>query len=87
MVTTLPDDDIKEIFYHAIPNTWRKNMSNQEYNHLDRSIQEMPGFFETRVENFETSAPPPTVKKALKEKLEAPRNRKFHIMRILTKIT
>ena len=31
-------------------------MTKQGYNYLDRSIQEMSGFFEERVENPETSA-------------------------------
>ena len=66
MFTTFPDDDIKEILYHAIPNTRRKKMTNQEYNHQDRSIEEMPGFFDTGAENLATSAAPPAAKKALK---------------------
>ena len=35
---------------------WRKKISKQGFNYLDRSIQEMAGFFETRAENLETSA-------------------------------
>ena len=34
-------------------------MTEQGYNYLDRSIQEISGFFETRVENLETTVPPP----------------------------
>ena len=49
---------VKEILYHAIPNSWRKKMTEQDYNYLDRSIQEMSGFFETRVENLEAPVPP-----------------------------
>ena len=26
LVTSLPDDDIKEILYHAMPNMWKKKM-------------------------------------------------------------
>ena len=37
-------------------------MTEQSYNYLDRSIQEMSGFFETRVENLETPAPPEAVR-------------------------
>ena len=38
MVTALPDDEVKEILYHAMPNLWRKKMTEQGYNYLDRSI-------------------------------------------------
>ena len=48
MVTALPDDEVKEILYHAIPNSWREKFTEQRYNYLDRSIQKMSGFFETR---------------------------------------
>ena len=68
MVKALPDDEVKEILYHAIPNSWRKIMTEQGYNFLDRSIQEMSGFFETRVENLETPAPPPAVRSLTRKK-------------------
>ena len=29
MVTALPDDEVKEILYHAMPNLWRKKMTKQ----------------------------------------------------------
>ena len=35
LVTSLPNDDIKEILYHAMPNMWKKNMIEQGYNYLD----------------------------------------------------
>ena len=62
MVAALPDDEIEEILYHTMPNMWRKKMTEQRYNYLDRSIQDMSGFFETRIENLETIAPPPKEK-------------------------
>ena len=37
-------------------------MIEQGYNYLDRSIPEMSGFFETRVENLETPALSPAVR-------------------------
>ena len=37
-------------------------MTKQGYNYLDRSIQEISGFFETRVENLVTPAPPAAVR-------------------------
>ena len=52
-VNPFPEDDVKEIRYHAMPNTWKKKMVEQGYNYLDTSIQEMAEFFETRVENLE----------------------------------
>jgi len=58
LVTSLPDDDIKEILYHAMPNTWKKKMIEQGYNYLDGPIHSMAEFFETRIENLEKSIPP-----------------------------
>ena len=40
-VTSLPDDDIKEILYHAMPNTSEKKMVEQGYNSLDSPINSM----------------------------------------------
>ena len=68
MVTALPDDKAKENLYHAMHNLWRKKMTEQGYNYLDRSIQEISGFFETRVENLETPAPQATVRSLPKKK-------------------
>lgn len=53
VVEPLPEDDIKEILYHAMPNTWKRKMIEQGYNYLNSSIQQMTEFFETRVENLE----------------------------------
>ena len=52
-VDPFPEDDIKEILYHAMPNTWKKKMVEQGYNYLDSSVQQMIQFFESRVENLE----------------------------------
>ena len=68
MVTALPDDEVKENLYHAMTNSWGKKMTEQGYNYLDGSIQEMSGFFETRVENLETPAPPPAVRSLSRKK-------------------
>ena len=43
-------------------------MTEQGYNYLDRSIQEMSGFFETRVENLETPAPLPAERSQTRKK-------------------
>ena len=58
VVTSLVDDDIKEILYHAMPNMWNKKMVEQGYNYLDGPIHAMAEFFETRNENEEKSIPP-----------------------------
>ena len=63
MVTAPSDDEVKEILSHILLNSWGKKMTEQGYNYLDRSIQEMSGFFETRVENLDTLAPPPAVRR------------------------
>ena len=55
MVIALSDNEVEEILYHAMPNSWRKNMTEQCYNNLDRS---MP----VSVENLEPSAPPLAVR-------------------------
>ena len=62
MVKALPDDEVKEILYHAMPNLWRKKMTKQGYNYLDRSIQEMSSFFKIMVKILETSVSPPAIR-------------------------
>ena len=51
-----------------MPNLWRKKRTKQGYNYLDRFIQQMPGFFETRLENQETPVALSTVKKPPKKR-------------------
>ena len=58
LVSSLPEDDIKEILYHAMPNKWKKKMIEQGYNYLDGPIHAMAEFFESRIENLEKSIPP-----------------------------
>ena len=43
-------------------------MTEQGYNYLDRSIQEMSGFFKTRVEKLETPAPPLVIRSLTRKK-------------------
>ena len=77
MVTALPDDEVKEILYHTMTNLWRMKMTKQEHNFLDRSIQEMLDFFETRVENLETPALRPALRSLTrKEKKKNSKKRK-----------
>ena len=49
LVTSLPEDDIKEILYHAIPNTLKRKILEQGYNYLDGPIHSMEEFFESRI--------------------------------------
>ena len=41
LVTSLPDDYIEEILYHAMLNTWKQKMVEQGYNSLDGPIHSM----------------------------------------------
>ena len=68
LITALPDDEVKEMLYHTMLNSWRKKMTKQGNNHLEKSIQEMSGFFKTRVENLETLALPPALRSLSRKK-------------------
>ena len=89
MATALANDDVKEILYFAMPNTWRKKIIKQGYNYLDKSIQEISDFFKTRVENLETPAAapsPPAVRSISREKKKkVSKKGKLQFIRILTK--
>ena len=61
IVTALPNDEVKEILYHAISNLWRSKITIKGYNYLDNSIKEISGSFETRVDNLETPTSSPAV--------------------------
>ena len=50
----LSDDDMKDILYHAMPNSWKQKMTEQGYNYIAHTLTEMTEFFETRIENLET---------------------------------
>ena len=68
MVTAMTENEVNEILYYAMPNVWRKKMTEQGHNYLHRSIQEMSGFFETRAGNLKTSAPPPVARSLTRKK-------------------
>ena len=57
LVTSLPDDDIKEILYHAMPNMWENEMIQQGYNYLDGPIYSVTEIFETRIGTLEKLIP------------------------------
>ena len=56
LVTSLPNDDVKEILYHTMPNTWKKKMVEQGYNYLEGPIHSMAEFFETRIKNLKNQS-------------------------------
>ena len=45
-------DEIMDIIYHSMPNTWKNKMIEQGFNYADSTIKKMTDFFETRVENL-----------------------------------
>ena len=57
-VTSLADDDIKDIMYHTMPNMWKEKKVEQGYDYLDGHINVIAEFFETNIESLEKSIPP-----------------------------
>ena len=49
----LSADEIIDIIYHSMPNTWKNKMIEQGFNYAYSTIKEMADFYETRVENLE----------------------------------
>ena len=45
LVIFLPDNDVKEIFYRIMPNTWEKKIVEKGYNYLDGLIHAITEFF------------------------------------------
>ena len=76
LVTPLPDDDIKEILYRTMSNTWKKKMIEQGYSYLDVPIHSMAEFFETRIENLEKSIPPSVPSRNRKKSKKKSKKRK-----------
>ena len=54
-VEKLPDHEVKEILFYAMPKSWQKSMTVQGYNYMDdkETVQSMADFFELRCENLE----------------------------------
>jgi len=63
VVDKLPLDDVKEILYHAMPNSWKKEMTKQGYNYISHSLDKICEFFQTRCENLESPVETATTKK------------------------
>jgi hypothetical protein len=55
-VAKLPLDDVKEILYHAMPNSWKKEMTKQGYNYISYSLDKICEFFKNRCEDLEEEA-------------------------------
>ena len=66
VVTKLSFDDLKEILYHAMPNSWKKKMTEQGFNYIAYPINEICDFFQTRCENLETQVETGSEKKKKK---------------------
>ena len=84
LVTSLSDDDIKEILYHAIPNMWKKKMVEQGYNYLNGPIHSITEFFETRIENLEKSIPLSVPSRNKKKSKKGSKKRKSVTFRVHT---
>ena len=49
-------DELKEILYHAMPNSWQKKMTEQGFNYIAYRLDQICDFFQTRCENLESQA-------------------------------
>ena len=69
-VIALSDDELKDVLYVAMPDSYQRKMTEQGYNYLDPdySLQTMTDFFEARCENLEPKKKPKKEKKAKKSK-------------------
>ena len=56
LLTSVPNDDIKENLYHPLPKMWRKKMVEHGCNYLDGLLQAMAEFFETGIENLKNQS-------------------------------
>ena len=75
LVEKLPNQEVKEILFYAMPETWQNRMTEQGYNYLDVtvSVQNMADFFESRSENLEVKT---GIKKAKKSNNKSSKKRK-----------
>ena len=60
--TKLPDDEVKEIIYNALPSSWQIAMSTQGFDHPNEAIKDIIGFCE-RYEILEEEPIPKSSKK------------------------
>ena len=68
-VIALSDDELKDVLYVAMPDSYQRKMTEQGYNYLDPnvSLQTMTDFFESRCENLESKKKTKKEKKASKK--------------------
>ena len=57
------------MIYHSMPIPWENMMTEQGFNYINSTLEEMTGFFKTRVENLK-------VRQARKNLLQPPRKRR-----------
>ena len=50
---SLQDDEVKEIIYHSLPSSWRKQIILQGFNYVEQTIDSMVNFLKERAENWE----------------------------------
>ena len=73
LVVSLPDDHIKEILYHAMPNVSKRKMVEQEgYNYLDGPIHSM-AVLKTRITNVEKPILPSVPSRNIKKSKKGPK--------------
>ena len=77
MVSALPDEEVKEILYHPMPNFLWTKMTGLGYKYLYKTTNQMSGFFEIQVENLETPLSPLAVGNPTKTK-EKKKNSNTH---------
>merc|ERR1711966_427836 len=75
LVEELPNQEVKELLFYAMPETWQNRMTEQGYNYLDVTVtvQNMADFFESRSENLEVKT---GIKKAKKSNNKPSKKRK-----------
>ena len=76
-VQKLPDHEVKEILFYAMPKSWQKSMTVQGYNYMDdaETVSHMADFFELRCENLEVKPE----KKSKKDKKASSKKKKSSV--------
>jgi len=54
---SLQDDEVKDIIYHSLPSSWRKQIILQRFNYVEQTIDSIVSFLEERVETWEPTYP------------------------------
>ena len=77
LIPSLSQDDIMDILYGAMPNTWKKKMVEEGYNYLYGPIRSMEKFSKTRIKNLEKSIPHVFPQEIAREVNKGPRKAKL----------